>query len=277
MEVTCIIDDRVPSDSGLRAEHGASFAIRSGEHTVLFDTGTSAKVLLGNLSRLGFSPEQIDALILSHAHNDHTGGLAGLLERVQGIPCYAHPDLFRERYRETKSGHKQVGPSSTENWLAKRTDLRFNAEPVEVVPGLWTTGEITDRSHPEGRSPRHAVRQGADWIPDPYRDDLSVVLKTGDGLVLVCGCCHAGLLNVLAQVRQTFGQDPIAVIGGIHLTSADAPTLEQVVAELRRFGPPHLWLGHCTGDRAYQTLKNEFGDRVSPCQAGTVIQFSPGA
>jgi len=158
--------------------------------------------------------------------------------------------------------------------VAERTDLRLSAEPVEVVPGVWTTGEITDRSQPEGRSRQHMVRQDEGWVPDPYRDDLSVVLKTADGLVLVCGCCHAGLLNVLAHVRQTFGEDPVAIIGGIHLNQADAPTLNQVVEELRRYGLPRLWLGHCTGDRAFQTLQEAFGDGLSLCQAGTVIHFS---
>ncbi len=274
MILTCVVDDRVPPDSDLRAEHGASFVVQTDGQTVLFDTGQSAEVLLSNMARLGFSPAQIDALVLSHAHSDHTGGLAGLLEKVQRIPCYAHPDLFRERYVETKSGHKMVGPSSDRASLAERTLLKLNAEPVEVSPGVWTTGEIPDRTEPEGRGRHHVVRQGDGWVPDPYRDDLSLVLKTAEGLVLVCGCCHAGLLNVLAHTRRVFGQDPVAIIGGIHLAQADAPTLDHVVEELRRYGPPNLWLGHCTGERAFQTLKEAFCESLSLCQAGTEIRFS---
>jgi 7,8-dihydropterin-6-yl-methyl-4-(beta-D-ribofuranosyl)aminobenzene 5'-phosphate synthase len=273
MKITCVVDDRASQDSALRAEHGASFAIEAEGRTVLFDTGQSSEVLLSNMARLGLRPEAIDALVLSHAHYDHTGGLAGLLDRVQGIPLYAHPDLFTERFRRTDTSLKKVGPSSDRAELAGRVDLRLSAEPVEVIPGVWTSGEIGDRTEPEGRSPTHSVRQGDGWIADPYRDDLSVVLEAADGLVLVCGCCHAGLLNTMAQVRSAFGRDPGVVVGGTHLRDLDAATLDHVAQELRQCGSPRLWLGHCTGERAFRALQEAFGDRVSLCQAGTVLDF----
>jgi 7,8-dihydropterin-6-yl-methyl-4-(beta-D-ribofuranosyl)aminobenzene 5'-phosphate synthase len=273
MKITCVVDDRAPRGSGLRAEHGASFAIEAGGQTVLFDAGQSSKVLLSNMAKLGIRPEAIDALVLSHAHYDHTGGLAGLLERVQGIPLYAHPDLFTERYRRTDTSLKKVGPSSDRAELAGRVDLRLSAAPVEVIPGVWTSGEIEDRSEPEGRSPNHFVRQGDGWAVDPYRDDLSVVLKAKGGLVLVCGCCHAGLLNTMAQVRSSFGRNPAAIVGGTHLRDTSAATLDHVAQELRRCGSSRLWLGHCTGEQAFHTLQQAFGDRVSLCQAGTVLDF----
>jgi 7,8-dihydropterin-6-yl-methyl-4-(beta-D-ribofuranosyl)aminobenzene 5'-phosphate synthase len=271
LKITCVVDDRGYSDSALRAEHGASFLIEAGSHTVLFDTGQSGEALLHNLAALGVSPQQIEALILSHAHYDHTGGLPALLEQVQGIPLFAHPDLFRKRFRKTDTGPRQVGPSMTRKAVAPHVVLRLHAEPVEVVPGVWTTGDIGARSEPEGRGPYHFVRQGAGWIEDPYRDDLSVVLETEEGLVLLCGCCHAGLLNTLAHVRATFGHDPLAVIGGLHLLNADAPTLDHVIETLRDYGPPRLWVGHCTGDRSFLRLKAAFGDRVSLYHVGTEL------
>jgi 7,8-dihydropterin-6-yl-methyl-4-(beta-D-ribofuranosyl)aminobenzene 5'-phosphate synthase len=273
MKITCVVDDRAPRGSGLRAEHGASFAIEAEGRTALFDAGQSSEVLLSNMARLGFRPEAIDALVVSHAHYDHTGGLAGLLEKVQGIPLYAHPDLFTERYRRTATSLKKVGPSSDRAELAGRVDLRLSAEPVEVLPGVWTSGEIGDRSEPEGRSPNHFVRQGDGWAGDPYADDLSVVLEAADGLVLVCGCCHAGLLNTMAQVRSAFGSNPAAIVGGTHLRDLDAATLDHVAQALRRCGSPRLWLGHCTGKRAFRALQEAFGDGVSLCQAGTVLDF----
>jgi 7,8-dihydropterin-6-yl-methyl-4-(beta-D-ribofuranosyl)aminobenzene 5'-phosphate synthase len=271
MKITCVVDDRNHSDSALKAEHGASFLIETGDHTVLFDTGQSGEVLLHNLAALGVAPRQIEALILSHAHYDHTGGLSALLGQVPGIPLYAHPDLFRKRYRKTDTGPRLVGPSLTRKALVREVDLQLHAEPVEVVPGVWTTGGITPRPYQEGRSPYHVVRQGAGWIEDPYRDDLSVVLKNGETLTLLCGCCHAGLLNTLAHVRDTFGLDPVAVMGGLHLVNADDPTLDLVIETLRGYGPPRLWVGHCTGDRSFLRLRAAFGDQVSLYHVGTEL------
>jgi 7,8-dihydropterin-6-yl-methyl-4-(beta-D-ribofuranosyl)aminobenzene 5'-phosphate synthase len=273
MKITCIVDDRAQPDSGLKAEHGIGFLIETDGQMVLFDTGQSAQVLLHNLTILGFDPEKIGAIIISHAHYDHTGGLPGLLEAVQDIPLYAHPDLFRERFRKTDTGPKSVGPSLDRAALDQGFVLNLGVEPQEVAPGVWTTGEIAPRPEPEGRSRYHIVRKGRKWIADPYQDDLAVVLKTESDLVLICGCCHAGLLNTIAHVRRTFGENPVAVVGGTHLVSANTPTMNHIIEELQRCGPPQLWLGHCTGQRGFLTLKAAFGDLVSLCQAGTVLEF----
>jgi 7,8-dihydropterin-6-yl-methyl-4-(beta-D-ribofuranosyl)aminobenzene 5'-phosphate synthase len=273
MRVTCVVDDRGQPGSGLMSEHGASFLIEAGGQTALFDTGPSGSVLIHNLAALGIVPQEIETLILSHAHDDHTGGLAGLLELVPGLPLYAHPDFLRKRYRKADTGPRLVGPGIGRAALARRAVLRLSAEPVEVLPGVWTSGEIAPRPEPEGRSASHLVRHLSGWIADPYRDDLSVVLKTAQGLVLVCGCCHAGLLNTLARVRSTFDGDPVAVVGGMHLIHADAPTMAHVVEQLKGYGPPRLWIGHCTGDRAFLAFKAAFGDLVSLCPVGTLLEF----
>ena len=249
------------------------FLIETDGRQVLFDTGQSSEVLLHNLAILGFDPGQSNALILSHGHYGHTGGLPGLLERVGQIPLNANPDLFRERYRQTDTGAEQVGPVIDRASVANGVVLRLSTEPQEVALRVWTTGEITVPPDPEGRSRYHVVYRGDGWVADPYRDDLGVVLQTTSGLVLVCGCCSADLLNTLAHVRRAFGGNLTAVVGGIHLVHADAPMLDHVVDALRFYGPPRLCLGHCTGKRASRMLKGAFGDQVPPCQAGTVLHF----
>jgi 7,8-dihydropterin-6-yl-methyl-4-(beta-D-ribofuranosyl)aminobenzene 5'-phosphate synthase len=273
MKVTCAVDDQVCEGAGLRAEHGISFVIETGENRVLFDTGQTGSVLLSNLSNLGFVPSQLDAIVLSHAHNDHVGGLEGLLGSVTGIPLYAHPTLFRPRYRVKDGAYEKVGPCFRQDWLESHVQLHLRAEPLEVVPGVWTSGAIATRTEPEGSSPTHKVQQGEGWMPDPYEDDQSLVLKTEQGLVLLCGCCHAGLLNVLAQVRHVFGADPVAAVGGIHLVNADKSQLGYVVEKLLGHGPPQMWLGHCTGQAAFRFLVEAFGGSVRPCQAGTMLNF----
>jgi 7,8-dihydropterin-6-yl-methyl-4-(beta-D-ribofuranosyl)aminobenzene 5'-phosphate synthase len=157
--------------------------------------------------------------------------------------------------------------------LKGQADLRLSESAEEVLPGVWTSGEIEVRTEPEGRSPGHLVRSGDEWVPDPYRDDLSLVLETGAGLFVVCGCCHAGLLNTLAHVRGHFGEDPLGVAGGTHLIGAGPDQRAQTVTKLREMSSPVLHLNHCTGPAAFVALSRAFEDRVFHCPAGTTVEL----
>jgi 7,8-dihydropterin-6-yl-methyl-4-(beta-D-ribofuranosyl)aminobenzene 5'-phosphate synthase len=231
-------------------------------------------VLAHNLGLLGGCPRNASALILSHAHNDHTGGLATILSQKPGLLLYASPDLFRPRFSFRSGEYKSIGLPLARAELTQLADLRLSDAPAEVLPGVWTTGEIDERPEPEGRSPRHVVSNGDGWEPDPYRDDMSLVMETRAGLVVICGCCHAGLLNTLAHVRRTFRRSIIAVTGGTHLIDAAESYMQHVVEVLRdRYDSPQLYLNHCTSERAYVDLANAFGDRVNYCPVGTTLTF----
>ena len=274
MKVTCVVDNTAGGGS-FWSEHGLSFLIETEEGSrVLFDTGQSGTVLLHNLAELKIDPKEIQALALSHGHKDHTGGLEVLLEQSPGFPLYAHPTLFQGHFARRDEKVESIGLSLAREALAARAEVRLSAEPAEITPGVWTTGEITSRPEPEGRSDRHLVREGEGWAPDPYRDDLSLVLHTAQGLVLLCGCCHAGLLNTLAHVRRTFGGELVAVAGGTHLGSTDEVYLEHVATVLRQeYNSPRLHLNHCTGEKARFALVRAFGEGVRSYPTGTVLSF----
>jgi 7,8-dihydropterin-6-yl-methyl-4-(beta-D-ribofuranosyl)aminobenzene 5'-phosphate synthase len=273
-KITCVVDNAVQPRSPFWGEHGLAFRIEVDQVCALFDTGSSETVLLHNLGLMGECPRGAKALILSHAHYDHTGGLAAVLSQKLGLSLYASPDLFRPRYTLQTGKYKSIGLPLTQDQLADLADLHLSEAPLEVLPGLWTTGEIHERPEPEGGSPQHFVPGGDGWQPDPYRDDMSLVWETREGLVVICGCCHAGLLNTLAHVHRTFQRPIVAVLGGTHLMDADDAYLHHIVGELRdTYGSPRMYLNHCTGERAYVALVNAFVDRVSPCPAGTTLTF----
>jgi len=273
VKVTCIVDNAVRPGSRFWGEHGLAFLIETECGRVLFDTGQSGTVLLHNLQAAGIELATISAVALSHAHYDHTGGLRALLQQTGRIALYAHPDLFRERFSRHGTEIEKIGPSMSREDLLVRVDLRLSDQPQQVLPGVYTTGEITSRLEPEGRSVRHLIREGNGWIADPYRDDLSIVLDVPQGLALICGCCHAGLLNTLRHVRAAFDGELVAILGGMHLADMNEEQMQHVVQALRAYNTPQLHPNHCTGERAHVTLVNAFGARVSPCPAGTQLTF----
>lgn len=274
-KIMCVVENSARRGSPFWGEHGLSYRIERDERAVLFDTGQSGAVLLHNLALLGETLADVEALILSHAHHDHTGGLATVLSQNPDLPIYASPDIFHPRYSIRDNRPRSIGLHLTEWEMRQETDLRLSDEPVKVIGGVWTTGEIRDRPEPEGRSAHHFIRSQGRWEPDPYRDDMSVVVEVEEGLVVVCGCCHAGLLNTLAHVRRTFERPIAAVLGGTHLASADEAYLQHVVTQIRdQYGAPHFYLNHCTGEQAYVALARAFGDRVQPFPAGTTLAFA---
>jgi 7,8-dihydropterin-6-yl-methyl-4-(beta-D-ribofuranosyl)aminobenzene 5'-phosphate synthase len=274
IKLTCVVDNTVAHSSLFWGEHGVSFRVETDSGCFLFDTGRSESVLWHNLGILGGCPRDAKALVLSHAHNDHTGALVTILAQKPGLPLYASPDVFRPRFTMRNENYKPIGLTVSQQELSHLADLRLSDAPAEVLPGVWTSGEISGRGEPEGRSDRHMVHVDGGWQPDPYQDDMSLVVETQEGLVVICGCCHAGLLNTLDHVRGTFQSPIVAILGGTHLVEADEAHLKRVIEVLRdTYETPHLYLNHCTGDRAYVALASAFGDRVKPCPVGTTLTF----
>lgn len=275
MKLICLTDNAVLSHSPFWGEHGLAFLVESADGRVLFDTGASGTVLMHNLEVAGVAPETIAALAISHGHHDHTGGLAKFLEQRQGLPLYANLDLLRERFSQREGKMRSVGIPLAPEKLRHLADLRLSAEPQQILPDIWTSGEITERPEPEGRSAHHFVRGKKGLEPDPYRDDMALVLETERGLVLLCGCCHAGLLNTLAHVEQTFRRSVVAIIGGTHLISADANHLERVRQKMLEMeSVRHIYLNHCSGETAFFTLLTALEPEVvHSCPAGTQIDL----
>ncbi len=257
---------------GLLGEHGLSFWIELGEKKVLFDTG-QGKVLGENAAVLGILLEQTDAIVLSHGHYDHTGGLADVLCRTRGIPVYAHRAAFGPKYaRNVDGSSRDVGMQyMDEEGIRERNKVVLVEGPVDLGEGLHLTGPIprqTDFEDTGGDFYTDALCTKPDELPD----DQAAFIETSSGTVVILGCAHSGIVNTLRYIQTLTANRPIRkVIGGMHLLNASPERMNKTVAELRRMNIQRLLPCHCTGFSATTRLWSEFPGQCSSCPTGTSI------
>jgi 7,8-dihydropterin-6-yl-methyl-4-(beta-D-ribofuranosyl)aminobenzene 5'-phosphate synthase len=257
-------------------EHGSSFLIETDRGRVMLDTGASGTVLAHNIrDGLKIPVQPLDAVVLSHGHYDHTAGMDVVLNEFSPRRVIGHSALFEPRFGKADDGVREIGLPLPQSEVTSRSRLTLTAEPLEVIAGVWTTGGITDRPYPDSGSERLLVKRGDEFVQDPYVDDMSLVVEAGVGLVVVLGCCHAGLLNTVRHVKNHFQKPIIAVLGGTHLGGAKDETLDQVAAAMKEeCGMPRLMLNHCTTPEVVYRLAQRLGPKnVTYFSVGDRVEF----
>jgi len=268
--LTTLAENQVAPGSprGMIAEHGLAVLIE-GKEKVLFDTG-QGRALMSNASVLGVDLSEIDRVVLSHGHYDHTGGLKELLKRTGGVEVVAHPDVFADKRARGRHIGIPFKKGELEGLGASFTLIKG---PVEIGKGISSTGEVKRKSTFEDIEKRLLVKKGTSLIPDPLLDDLSLLLDTREGLTVVCGCAHSGAINTLEHARSLTGKEVYAVVGGIHLAGAPEARLEKTIAAFKEMGVERLELSHCTGMNAYMRFAREFGGAFGINSAGKKLEF----
>jgi 7,8-dihydropterin-6-yl-methyl-4-(beta-D-ribofuranosyl)aminobenzene 5'-phosphate synthase len=272
--VTILVDNTTPVP-GINGEYGFAALIKTGGKSFLFDTG-SAGALYTNAAALGVELDKIEDVIISHGHFDHTGAMNQLI-KLGGIKrIYAHPDVFLHRLLLFNNGKtRDIGSRFNRQQVEEAgIEMIFTEEFTSISPAVNLTGMIPRLTDYENTGGNFKMEVEGELLEDNIRDDMSMVIEHPDGLIIISGCAHAGIINTIEYALQMTGQKRLlAFIGGTHLITASAERLDATVAALQKIAPAHLILSHCTGFPASARLFNEFGPIVKKGEAGMVFKF----
>jgi len=273
--ITCLVNDQVNMENHFWGEHGLSMLIESHDIRLLFDTGSSADIISHNVRTIKKDLRDLPHIVLSHGHYDHTGGLEWVLSQAVAPQIIADPATFDKKFnREKNKSPESTGSPLSREQVEKLGHLRVSVEPFKIAAGVTVTGWIPRLTTYETTPSTFFIEADDKLVHDQVLDDRSLILETDRGLVVICGCCLAGLINTLMYVDEMFHQPIHAVVGGIHLVGADNLRITKTQAALRdQFSPEILYLNHCTGDEAYTSLKCLMGTHVKPFLAGDRLEF----
>jgi 7,8-dihydropterin-6-yl-methyl-4-(beta-D-ribofuranosyl)aminobenzene 5'-phosphate synthase len=243
-------------------EWGLSLLVETQGQNILFDTGQSISAS-HNADLLGIDLGNIDRIVLSHGHYDHTGGLRQILRRMRKeIEIIAHPDIWQVKYATRQGEERYIGIPFHRQTL-ESLGARFNltTEPITITDSIMTTGEIPMVTDYEEIEPHLVVKQEDGFIPDKLLDDQAIIINTEPGLVVVLGCAHRGIVNTLYHARELTGVKTVhTVLGGCHLMDASEERVRLTLAALKKLGVQRIGVSHCTGLPASAIMAQEFGD-----------------
>jgi 7,8-dihydropterin-6-yl-methyl-4-(beta-D-ribofuranosyl)aminobenzene 5'-phosphate synthase len=269
------------ADEGF-GEWGFAALVEADGRRILFDTGANEDTVQRNLKALGLSLSDVETVILSHNHADHTTGLLPLRRQYMA----ASPRALTRVYAGQGLFWPRIGANGQVDERMNRIRLDYEAaggtvvdvtKPIEIAPGVWLTGPVP-RVHPERNwgsvrpgAPIGMVRTDKGDVEDTVPEDMTLVVQTSQGLVTLFGCGHAGVINTLDHIRKAMDPGPVkAVIGGLHLFAADDQHLAWTASQLKRFAVQQMIGAHCTGIEAVYRIRDLVGLTRQSCMVGAV-------
>ncbi len=288
-KITTLIENHADKEEKLACEHGLSVLIE-GEHIrLLMDTGQSG-AFYENASRMNIPLSGLDAVLLSHAHYDHTGGLLRLIKE-EGIPkkLYVGKHFFRKCYDRKPDGRMKYIGTKFDSQMLK--DLGVPVEEIsqdsyEITPGLTIYGNFARTIPYETHNPCFFYQEednscgpygrcmdSMNYHEDTFEDEIALALDVAEGLFVIVGCSHPGIVNILTTISQRSGKEIYGVIGGTHLMDADRERVLHTVDDFKRLGVKTMGVSHCTGDEYAAILKENFGEAFFQNHTGNVMEL----
>ena len=271
LKIITLIEDSPGKDPLLLFEHGLSFYIEKDGRKLLFDTGQSG-AFLSNAERLQVNLPDLEYVALSHGHYDHSGGFRDLCEYTQGVQLILGRGFFNEKYSLHDTVYTFKGNNFNEEFLLKKKiPYRMITGAIEeILPDVFVVTDFPRNIAGEKPNPRFQLLSGSSFIEDSFTDEILIVIDTPEGLVVLVGCSHPGIINMLEAVKNRFNKPLYAVFGGTHLVDASEERIVNTVDYFRKSTIQKIGACHCTGEKAIERLRS-LGDRFLEVHTGSTF------
>jgi 7,8-dihydropterin-6-yl-methyl-4-(beta-D-ribofuranosyl)aminobenzene 5'-phosphate synthase len=268
MRITILVDNYVAKRNFL-AEHGFSLLIETKDRKILFDTG-QGYVLENNLHILGKDISDISQIVLSHGHDDHTGGLKFFIKKGVFPSILAHPDIVYPKFKIEGDKKSNIGLKNSLDHF----QLDFSKDVKDFGNGIIFSGEVPKNNKWELEETKYFRSVSGRLEKDPFSDDTSLFVKTPRGLLVLTGCAHSGIINIVQYgLNLTKAERLYGIIGGMHLKSASLARIKRTASILSEMKPDFLTISHCTGFDAGVIFKNIFKERAIFTSVGMVFNI----
>ncbi len=266
MKLTVIMDNHGSEQKSLTAEHGLSFLLDTEKSRILFDFGAGA-VAYENAVKLNIDSKTVDYAIGSHGHYDHAGGYPCFVQNGLKVPFYTGEGYFEEQYAFDGMKATYLGCGFDEDWMTQQhLEHRVCKDLLTLEEGCYLVGNFKRHYEFETIHKRFVLRKNGRWEQDLFEDEICLVLNRPEGLVVVVGCSHPGILNILSTVQEKFQRPIQAVFGGTHLVEADPERIEKTLEIMEEMGVGLLGFNHCSGDQLQEILERK--TEIKHCYLG---------
>ncbi|MCD3244643.1 MBL fold metallo-hydrolase [Clostridium botulinum C] len=287
MKITTIIENSLGDKKELYNEHGISFFIETNNGNILFDTGQSGD-FIENANNLNIDLSKTDYLVLSHAHYDHCGGVKRFLDSFNvkskfyvSNKFFFNSNKYHYLYERINSDfhcnkvrYKYIGIDFDESFIKeKKLDINYvKDDMIELIDNIKIFTNFERRYDFEKRNPNMMIKRGEEYIVDTFEDEIVLSIETEKGLLILLGCSHPGILNIIYSIMKRTRKNIYGILGGTHLVEADNNRIEKTIQVLKEMNIKLLGVSHCTGKKAVEAFKNQC-DNFFVNSTGTIIEL----